>query len=73
MPDDTRTAEVPVPAEAGLAAALSGAGAQGSAYAPPNAEPAAADQALAAEFRVFRRSWMLGGLDPRALIREGLR
>ena len=32
-----------------------------------------AARALAAEFRDFRRGQTLGGLDPKALIREGLR
>jgi len=36
------------------------------------AERAAAGKALAAEFREFRRGRSLGGLDPKALIREGL-
>lgn len=33
----------------------------------------AAGKALAAEFRAFRRGRTLGGLDPKTLIREGLR
>ena len=37
------------------------------------AEQAAAGKALAAEFREFRHGRSLGGLDPKALIREGLR
>jgi hypothetical protein len=42
---------------------------------PPRSteEHAAAGRALAAEFREFRRGRSLGGLDPKALIREGLR
>ena len=36
-------------------------------------ECVAAGRALAAEFRAFRRGRTLGGLDPKALIREGLR
>jgi predicted HTH domain antitoxin len=36
------------------------------------AERIAAAKALAAEFRAFRRGRTLGGLDPKALIREGL-
>jgi hypothetical protein len=40
----------------------------------PSAEAhAAAGETLAAEFRAFRRGRSLGGLDPKALIREGLR
>ena len=34
---------------------------------------AASGKALAAEFRAFRRGRSLGGLDPMALVREGLR
>ena len=43
--------------------------------APPRSaeERAAAGRALAAEFREFRCGRTLGGLDPKALIREGLR
>jgi hypothetical protein len=37
------------------------------------AREAAAGRALAAEFRAFRRGRTLGGLDPKELIREGLR
>jgi hypothetical protein len=37
------------------------------------AQQAATGKALAAEFRVFRRGRTLGGLDPKQLIREGLR
>ncbi len=37
------------------------------------AERAAAGKALAVEFREFRRGRTLGGLDPKELIREGLR
>lgn len=106
MPD-THTVNVPIPVEAGVAAALgdararaaigrlvsrvlrphAGAGefaeaiaeaqaearAAGLTDASADAERAAAGKALAAEFRAFRRSRALGGLDPKALIREGLR
>jgi hypothetical protein len=37
------------------------------------AEQAAEGKTLAAEFREFRRGRTLGGLDPKELIREGLR
>lgn len=37
------------------------------------AQRAATGKALAAEFRAFRRGRTLGGLDPKELIREGLR
>ena len=40
---------------------------------PVAQERVAAARALAAEFRDFRRGRTLGGLDPKALIREGLR
>lgn len=41
--------------------------------AQPAAPRAATGKALAAEFRAFRRGRTLGGLDPKELIREGLR
>ena len=44
-----------------------------SAREPAAQERVAAARALAAEFRDFRRGQTLGGLDPKALIREGLR
>jgi hypothetical protein len=36
-------------------------------------ERAVTDRTLAAEFREFRRGRTLGGLDPKELMREGLR
>lgn len=40
---------------------------------PSAEERAAAGETLAAEFRAFRRGRILGSLDPKALIREGMR
>lgn len=70
----------PRPGPSDLAQAIAEARAAGLTDADIDAELAAheaeriaAGEALAAEFRAFRRGRTLGGLDPKALIREGLR
>ena len=49
------------------------AGVAATEFEPATEARQAAGKALAAEFRAFRRGRALGGLDPRELIREGLR
>lgn len=61
------------PSELAEAIAEAKAGTAGLTSTEAYAEQMAAGKALAAEFRAFRRGHTLGGLDPKALIREGLR
>jgi cytochrome c553 len=70
----------PRPGPSELARAIAEARAAGLTDADIDAELAAhkaaqatAGKALVKEFREFRRGRSLGGLDPKALIREGLR